>query len=383
MTANIKLLIVEDVEEERQSWNRKLEMHNADESSVEIHHIFAESLTDAKEKIETQEFDAAIVDIRLKQESNQTGPNTDGNKVVELLVDSEMAVIALFTGESALADIPTKAKAIKTFTKGDGYSLVMSWLISHSQMIFQIKRAKNIIHKEMAKIFTQSIWPRWENWVRSSTGDETHTGNSITRHIVSHLHASLLNEMNQKAHPEEWYFVPPVRDGLRTGDIIKNNDGRIEVVITPRCDLERSGGKNETFQLVECKDISTEWLPAAQKVKDARNHVKSNTDATKTNDLEKIASKAEMQLGEFLQHKKSPIYHFLPKMSLSTETPPIGPFFVCFDKIRSVNRSNSEETSALIGNRVATIASEFLPSLVERLGTYFSRIGTPDYSHPE
>ena len=45
--------------------------------------------------------------------------------------------------------------------------------------------------------------------------------------------------------------------------------------------------------------------------------------------------------------------------------------------------ATTENRAELSQRRVATLSNEFVPSLVERLGAYFSRIGTPDYSHPE
>lgn len=48
-----------------------------------------------------------------------------------------------------------------------------------------------------------------------------------------------------------------------------------------------------------------------------------------------------------------------------------------------VGTNTAEARSDLSEFRVATLSNEFVPSLVERLGAYFSRIGTPDYSHPE
>jgi hypothetical protein len=61
----------------------------------------------------------------------------------------------------------------------------------------------------------------------------------------------------------------------------------------------------------------------------------------------------------------------------------LGPFFVEFSHIRAVDIGNQALIADLINNRVASLTPEFLPSLVERLGSYFSRIGTPNYYHPE
>jgi hypothetical protein len=56
-----------------------------------------------------------------------------------------------------------------------------------------------------------------------------------------------------------------------------------------------------------------------------------------------------------------------------------GPWFIRFDTIRSLKKTD-ELFVQLKQQRFASITSEFLPSLVERLGNFFSRIGSPDLS---
>ena len=55
----------------------------------------------------------------------------------------------------------------------------------------------------------------------------------------------------------------------------------------------------------------------------------------------------------------------------------LGPWFVRFDRIRSVDKA-SEEYKNLKNLRFASISADFLPALVQRLGAFFSRFGAPD-----
>ncbi len=388
----IDLLIVEDDPKEQEVWKQVIEMHNAnfEEYGFEISPEFAQSLDDANKLIASRNYDAAVVDVRLKQAGGHVGPNTDGNLVLETILESEMAVVALFTGESALAATPADTRInIKVFTKGggenEGTPAVMKWLCSQAPMMKQVKAAQQTIKREMAKVFCRSIWPRWSNWVLNPGESEDFIPTAITRHITSHIYATLLADGRHGVHPEEWYFVPPLQDKIGTGDLIRLDDGTVEIVITPRCDLQRDD-KNETIQLAICMDVSEEWGKRCKKIADAKaalqNHKLPENDKG-IRKLEETLAAAKEALRRYTQHSNCTTFHFLPRMKI-TEGSEIGPFYIHFDKIRSVARSSSEaEELQKPKRRIATVTSEFLPSLVERLGSYFSRIGTPDYSHPD
>lgn len=383
----IDLLIVEDEPKELESWKQVIEMHNAnaEEHGFSITSAFAQSREEAEKIIASKNFDAAVVDVRLKQANGHTGPNTDGNLVLAALLDSEMTVVALFSGETTLATKPEWATTVvKTFRKGgdenEGTPAVMKWLCDHAEMMKQVKAAQKTIKREMAKVFSRSIWPRWSNWINNRGVSEDFIPTAITRHITSHVYATLLAEGPHGVHPEEWYFVPPLQEKLGTGDLIRREDGEIEVVITPRCDLVRDD-KNETIQLAKCMDVSTVWEELCKKVSDAKKEL-SEANQEKKEKLAKKLKGTETDLRQYTQHKSnSSVLHFLPRMRM-IDNSQVGPFFVRFDSIRSVPRT-SDEVIEIRSMRIASVTSEFLPSLVERLGSYFSRIGTPDYSHPD
>lgn len=385
----ISLLIVEDDEKEQKSWSNVIEMFNAtvEEQGYSIRIDMATTAENAIELLSSRRYDAAVVDIRLKQTGGHSGPNTDGNMVLATILDSEMAIVALFTGEVGLAEPPAWAgRIVRTFTKGggegEGTPAVMKWLSEQVPMILHIKAAQERIRHEMARIFTRSIWPRWKNWVESAPGTNESNELAITRHITSHVYASLLSTKQHGVHPEEWYFVPPLFDTIMTGDIVRNSDNSVEVVITPRCDFSRDD-KNETIQLASCKDISEEWNKRCDKISTAKMNIAVNPKGGDAGKLDEKLINANDSLRRYAQHNSnSSVFHFLPRM-ITVDGTSIGPFFVQFDKIRFVPRDSVEAKVTLPSCRIASITSEFLPSLVERLGSFFSRIGTPDYSHPE
>ncbi|WP_175964352.1 hypothetical protein [Burkholderia pyrrocinia] len=385
----MRTLIVEDDETEIESWKDVIDLHNVD---AELHGFefeceIVKTLSDANKAISLANFDAAIVDIRLKLQNGNAAPNTDGNEVLAAILASEMAVVAVFTGEAALAAPPQSAsQVVQIFTKGggegEGTAAVIEWLKQQAEMVRHIQSAQSSIRREMAKIFTKSIWPRWRYWAIENPEFGSVT-DAITRHITSHVYASLMEKGQQEAHPEEWYFVPPIREGLRTGDLVQVGNGVVEVVITPRCDLARDN-KNKTIQLASCEEVSAEWKNRKEKLAIAQAELKASGAVEGDKVYSKFVGKikdAENSLRQFTQHRNSTNFHFLPEMKLNNGS--FGPFMVRFDSIRSIDRTSEEAKSTLLNARIAALTPEFLPSLVERLGTYFSRIGTPDYSHPE
>lgn len=386
MTFKVRLLVVEDDSAETKAWQRVVEAHNVEPEKHEfvIEASYATSLKDAVGKMEGQDFDAAVVDIRLEQHGVAAAPNSDGNQVVETLLASELAVVAVFTGEQLEVAVPDWAKnLVQLFRKGgdegEGTSAVMEWLGRQIPMIKAIRQAELTIKKEMVQLFTRSIWPRWGDWMRQ--GAPVHLETALSRHLASHIHATLLEDSKQQVHPEEWYFIPPIRDGIRTGDLMNIAHGVYEVVITPRCDLAIEN-KVETIQLAECLSVKEKWDQLCVDMKAAETALNSNTDPNKTAKLKEKIDQAKEKVRKFTQHAGSKAsVHFLPPMNFNGGS--LGPFLVQFDKIRSVKKSAGADMDALRGGRVASLTPEFLPSLVERLGGYFSRIGTPDYSHPD
>jgi len=381
----LRLLVVEDEQSQLNTWNEKIELHNAE---AELHGFFitqtqVKSLNDAKVTLENNDYDAAVIDLRLDIERGR-GPNDHGNQVLKLVLENELAVMAIFSAEVNLADIPQEhSGVINVFRKGGdggGTANLMSWLISQSPLIKNIKEVQRDIKREMAKLFTKSIWPRWNNWTSGDSQSSIFLKSALTRHLTAYIYASFLEKSNQKVHPEEWYFVPPIRTGIKTGDIIKNADGSYEIIITPRCDLAREG-KNETYQLVQCKIVSTKWKELCDNFKNKSADLTGNQNAQRTESLEKKVKSAAQEIRNFTQHNSnSSIYHFLPELKLN-DNETIGPFLVEFDKLRSIKRTDEGVQDQLSSARIAAIAPEFLPSLVERLGAFFSRFGTPDYSH--
>ena len=363
----INILIIEDEQSIINDWREKLEFYAIDESPLyEISATYTDDLEQSKERLLNQKFDAVVIDIRLKPKPGEI-PNRHGNEIAKIVSNSTLSVMAICTAEPSTVELTEEQRSfVNVFQKGQGDVVIeiLGWLDSKKKMLEIVQKMQSEINGQMAKLFSRSVWPRWEYWLKD---DETNnlTGNALKRHMATHLHASFINE-SESAHPEEYYFIPPLRESLNTGDII-SIDSKYYILITPRCDLARGG--NKTFQMVNLLSMKEIW--------DENHRIIALEGESKGS-----KGQAERKIGKIISHNdKSPKVHFLPQIKLSDGSI-LGPFFAQFDHM--INEENTVEfKSQILENRIATLSNEFLPSLVERLGTYFSRIGTPDYSHPE
>jgi len=393
MDKSIRLLIVEDDEHETKTWKLQIDQHNvvaAESNGFTLRETFVSTKKEAIDLIANSDFDAAIVDLGLATGGNHKEANSDGNDVVEALEKSELAIVIIYTGQPG--DAISKEKrgpevvVIAKLEDGDGSKKVLARLTESAPMILTIRAAEETIKSEMAALFSKSIWPRWKFWLDKKVDPDAIVTEAVTRHMASHVYAALLAKNGQKALSEEWYFVPPVRQGLRTGDLVDiseytNQPSSVGIVITPRCDLADNPGSNkETYQIAVCEDISADWNDRYGKYS-ATQAEKPKEDANKeaVQKWEEKLKNTKNSLGSLIQHRSKSNCHFLHQMRL-TDGSFLGPYFVRFDKIMTIERQSENGKKLAESKPFASVAPEFLPSLVERLGTYFSRIGTPDFS---
>ncbi len=355
MTVNfpiLKMLIVEDEDSKLDEWRDAIDAHNADaeRQGYSISYVSAKTVNHAKELLEWHRFDAAVVDLRLQKEVGVADNNSDGNLVVRYLVSLQPMGVAVYTGQSADAEVDSyESSQVKVMDKGDGFDQVFEWLRTNLEVFVKLRGVKAIYNRETAKIFYRSIWPRWQNWSNSG-GDLTEV---VARHMIAHVHDALLIAGGDSTHPEEAYFIPPMKNRLDTGDLVNYKD-RIWIVVSPRCDLANEG-KVKTILIAACEDISTQWT--------ALEEADSNSSKAKINKI--------------IQHNGSPKQHFLlPMRDLSAQKK--GPWMVQFDDICAL--APDVALGELLPNRIASLSPMFVPSLVERFGGYFSRIGTPGLS---
>lgn len=347
----LNVLLVEDEESNITAWKDAVTTHNVDveHKGFSIKWDNAKSLSEAKDYLATRKYDAVIVDLRLQRDAGSSGHNDDGNALVKELIATMSVGIVVYSGQPAEKEVYA-CNQVTVIDRAEGLPPVFDWLSSHKNMFAALGRAKLELDEQTAQLFYKAIWPRWKYWAEEE--DEKVIGKMLARHISSHVHDSLLHESNGITHPEESYFVPPIKNRLDTGDLIKLENKSVWVVVTPRCDLANEN-KTDTVLIAQCKDISSEWANLVSR------------EPSKSKDAE---------INKLKQHNNSFKQHFLPQMKDNTGNA-LGPWMVQFHHLQSCLTDDAIKN--FTPNRFSTISPHFIPSLVERFGAYFSRIGSP------
>lgn len=338
----LRVLLVEDQNDNIDAWLDKAKSHNSDAETkgFSVETITAKSVTEAQKILQTQKLDAVVVDLRLQTEGAME-PNDHGNALVQYALQSHPVAMAVYTGQRQEAEVDN-CPQVEVFDRGGGLDPVFDWLSKQCAMLLQLRSTRDAVERETARVFFRAIWPRWTHWAKDSKED---VGPMLARHVVAHIHDALLDAGGGAAHPEETYFLPPIKDRLDTGDLIKDGDG-LWIVVTPRCDLANPG-KVATVVVARCIDISERW----------------NSKPKEQNKLS--------------QHDNAAKQHFLPPV-LGDDGKQLGPWFVQFHDLRAIPVAEIQDK--LTSKRWGSLAPQFVPSLVERFGAYFSRIGTPTLS---
>ncbi|QUX97871.1 hypothetical protein C0J08_21735 [Marinomonas sp. CT5] len=376
----INLLVVEDDNDHIKDWEKVVRRHNdvsmtQDDGSIQFHIETAKNKEDALRKLHTYNFSVAIIDIRLKREGEEEDyNNTDGIDVLKDIISTVSCYTVIYTGQPKDAEATIEnshQEYIKIVDRATSKNALIKSLVDENKgIILSINELKYKFSKSMSSLFYNSIWPRWSYWFENDSLDSANA--ALSRHMATHLHASFLSDTELGAHPEEYFFIPPLQEKLDTGDIILQ-EGKLEIIVTPRCDMVRSKSETSTYQLVTLENKSEQW-----------GKLLAELEAKKEEGKPKKIESASRNLKKFTNHNGETGGHFIQsfRLKIDGKEQSFGPFYAQFNQLRSIVR-NQESTELLLDKRIASLSNEFVPSLVERLGAYFSRIGTPDYSHPE
>jgi hypothetical protein len=256
------------------------------------------------------------------------------------------------SGYPAEASEEVQNSKIRIIEKKGGAAMeALQWLAGHDTLMSAMEVTRRKIAEETAKLFSQSIWPRWDkSW--KDIGDGDALAGLITRQTASHV-AEQLGMPPAHHHPEEFYIVPPLATGqLGTGDLLKIENS-IYVVVTPRCNIARDKYPNH-IMLALCKPMEGAWAGT-------RDGFNGNREKRE---------KAVDTLHNFATQGHSTSTHFLPPCGEQG-----GPWLADFREIMTVP---SEKVPDLLATRFASVASQFIPNLVQRYSAYLGRIGQPD-----
>ncbi len=347
-----EILIVEDNEEMTNSWKRDIrDFNKKGDRPFTFEHTFASNRADAIRLINRSRFDCAVVDLRLPPgEVAAAADQPLGNDVLHLLLESAGIPTYVYSGFDVEASDFVRSSNIRVVSKRGGASAkILMDLANEAPLMDAMSQTRQIIFRETSKLFNQSIWARWENkW--ANLADKDAVFGIIARQTAAHISESLARAP-AKHHPEEFYIVPSLHaNRLDTGDILRIGTS-LYIVLTPRCNMANKPPQNYLLASLFAVPDWARWR------------------ADLLGDSNKKKEKAEKDIRNHATQGHDIGSHFLPPLDGD------GPWLVDFKESRTIK---SAVANKLIDRRIATVAPQFVPNLVQRYSAYLGRIGQPD-----
>ena len=357
----LNLLIVEDDENQKKLYEDAIDDFNRD-SDIEIAITVSSNLEEGLDQIRNNDFDAAIIDLRLG-EGDVKGKGKE--IIIEIKRNLRFPVFVLTGFPGDLDEDLTKENIfykIYRQTEKDTIEVLKEIASIYKTGITNILGRKGIIDKTLQKVFWENLSENMEYWI-TEIEDENKIEKVLSRHLLAHLSESLkLTEEGEfeKCHPAEVYIMPPIKKDIFTGDILENKDSKeFVLVLTPACDMElrkRKNGENWITYRNADKIILVKLIEFNQ-IAEVSAYIETQSN-TKKKEVER-----------YVKNTKKERYYYLPSFGSR-----IPGFLIDF---QDINRISADEIN--IYNRVASVDEPFLKDIIAKFTAYYARQGSPDF----
>lgn len=359
----MKLIIVEDDNDQITAYRDSISALNA-EGDIQIEEPkIVGTLTDALSAIESENFDAAVVDLKLSN-----GQDYEGNDIIKQIVNIKRFPVFVYSAH--LGDLDPAVPESFFFQKFEktGTVLLRDILIKirdiYKTGVTKILGRGGTIEKHLIDIFWKHVAESFDNLCRKGI-DEKQLLRYITGHLYEYLELGETDGTFKKYLPEEVYIKPSIKSQFFTGSIIKEKNGDKKfIILTPQCDIVNKKAKHLLLAsmgnltenpIQDWKSKSSAEIPEAlpEEQREARTEEKE----TAAEILQKVVNNN----GPYK-------YYFLPPSSNFEGG------LVNFQELESVESSNIGERFDI----VAAVNSQFLKDIVAKFSFYYSRQGAPE-----
>ena len=253
---NMKLILIEDNDEELQSCKNAVKDFNDDHKDKKWY-IRLETYTNienASKALENSYFDGAIIDMKLADSGNE------GNQALDVIRKHLKRIpVAIYTGTPDVADV-TDIPSIGLFKKADitYEQLIYKFWDIYKTGLTKIMGGKGQIEQSLSQIFIKHLLPEIvtvlgngstgseSNWVRYAKINSHKTEEALLRHTINHLTHELYKS-DGKCYPDEMLIRLLEPTPINTGCILKHKEsGIFYIVMSPACDLAER--KNESCE---------------------------------------------------------------------------------------------------------------------------------------
>ena len=353
----LKLIIIEDTERQIKLYRDAIDEFNTG-SDIKIIPEVGNNLEEGFEQIRTNDFDAAIIDLRLGSDDME-GKGKEIIREIKGNLRFPVFVLTAYPGDlDEDLKIPNVFYKVYEQTKKDTTEVLKEMTDIFKTGITKIMGRKGIIEKTLQKVFWENIANSMEYW-KKEVENKDKIEKVLSRHILAHLDESLrLTEEGafEKCHPAEVYIIPPIKKDFFTGDILKNKTSEeYFLILTPACDMVlRKQGDNSVKRNADT--IILAKLIKFNQIPEVNEYIKNKSNTGK----EKVL--------KYISNTKKGRYHYLP--SFGTQIPG---FLIDF---QDINQIDQEELTSY--DRVASIDEPFLKDIIARFTSYYARQGSPD-----
>jgi Response regulator containing CheY-like receiver, AAA-type ATPase, and DNA-binding domains len=358
----LNLLIVEDDERQIKLYRDAIEEFNS-RSDIRIESKASNNLEEGLKQIRNNDFDAAIIDLRLGS-GDMEGK---GKEIIKEIKGNLRFPVFVLTGypEDLDEDLKTSNVFYKVYehAKKDTVEVLKEMIDIYKTGITKIMGRKGIVEKTLQEVFWENIAVSMEYWKTEIEDESKIIEKILSRHILAHLSERLkLTEEGEfeKCHPAEVYIMPPIKRDFFTGDILKNiTSGEYFLILTPACDMVLRKQKNGEGW-VTCRNadkIILAKLVEFTRVEEVSKYIENRSN-TKKGEVEK-----------YIRNTKRERYHYLPSFGFR-----IPGFLVDF---QDINRIKPEKITNY--ERVASVDEPFLKDIIARFTSYYARQGSPDF----
>ena len=355
----MRLLIVEDDKDQVQMYHDVIESYNRQQGCA-ITPITKNDLKEAKLALLNPEFDAAVIDLKLDNGSNEL----QGIELIKSIQDKLRFPVFVVSGSIAQIDDIEESTFFKKRLRDGDFKTVLAEAYGIFQTgITHILGSKGIIENHLNAIFWKHLSNSMNVWINDENRSPEQKQKTLLRYTLLHIqeYLELTEESDfENYHSGEIYITPPIKKRVFTGDIVVNkNDGLSYIVLTPSCDLAQSKAKDILLALIENEDSGI--------ILEKTNIIK------KGNSDEKILLDATNNLKALINNSFSNKYHFLPGYK------EIKAGLINFQKINSIRVKDFNDNFIII----ASVNSSFTKDIVARFSYYYSRQGSPDFDVEE
>lgn len=337
----MKILLIEDEEDQREAFKEAVEVFNDDENNQGVEPDTAANLSEASNKIDGS-YDGVIIDLVLGNDAD------GGNKIVRQLGDSFTRIPIIFV-TAFPEDVVDHPSIIHTRRRSDGIytSDLLLFQKIYDTGLTRIMGGRGLIEQRLNDVFLKNLLPQINTWISYAETDSERTEKALLRYALNHL-IQFLEEDEKLCFPEEFYLYPSVLDRITTGSIVTADDQWF-VVLSPACDLVPRGENGvlntDHILLVEIESV------------------------------EKIlgGSKSKNRVSELSANRRT-YYHWLP---------PTDFFQGGILNFRRLTTLDQDVFDGKFGKPTIQISPSFVKDIVSRFSSYYARQGQPDIDNKD